>query len=167
MNISKNVSYLYSCFWLLVPILVFNLIYAHQLPAAFQMEIFWKDIPKQISLPENILRGFVMVLPVFMRLRVSTPGQKLGLRLYLAGLLLYFASWAVLIVLPQCAWSMSAVGFLAPAYTPIVWLAGIGMIGNELLFAKIPIKPWIYWTLSTMFLIFHNWHTAIVYFRND
>jgi hypothetical protein len=162
---SKMLGYLRNCFWLLVPILVFNLLYAHRLPAAYQIDVFWKNIPRSISFPENLLRMAVMILPIFMRLSVSTPGQKLGLGLYLAGLLVYFASWAVLIASPQCAWSRSETGFLAPAYTPIVWLIGIGLIGDEFLVQGVIFKPWMYWALSTFFLVFHNLHAATVYSR--
>ncbi|MFZ1085654.1 MAG: hypothetical protein WAN35_11875 [Terracidiphilus sp.] len=112
------------------------------------------------------MRALVMIFPAFLLLGFSTPRQKLGLRLYLAGILLYLASWTVLIILPRCAWSTSMAGFAAPACTPIVWLAGIGLIGDELLFPKISFKPWIYWTISALFLFFHNWHAATVYFRN-
>jgi hypothetical protein len=129
------------------------------------MDVFWKDIPKAISLPENLLRMLVMILPLFMRLRVSTPSQKLGLSLYLTGLLIYFASWAVLIASPQCAWSTSEIGFLAPAYTPIAWLTGIGLIGDEFQLPRVSFKPWMYWALSALFLVFHNLHAATVYSR--
>jgi len=163
MTATKIVSYLANCFWLLVPVLVFNVIFTRQLPPAYQVEVFWKDIPRSIAIPENLLRMVVMILPVFMRLRVTTPGQKLGFGIYLAGLAIYFASWAVLIVAPQCAWSTSAAGFMAPAYTPMLWLGGIGLIGNELLFAGLPFRPWIYWCLCALFLLFHNLHAATVY----
>jgi hypothetical protein len=166
MRLSKILGYACNCFWLLAPILLFNLLFTRQLPAAYQMNVFWKDIPKAISVPENLLRILVMVLPVFMRLRVSSPSQKLGFILYLAGLAIYFASWAVLITVPQCAWSTSAAGFMAPSWTPIVWLLGISLIGNELLLPGIAFKPWMYGVLSVLFLIFHNLHTATVYSRS-
>jgi hypothetical protein len=161
----KKAGYLYNCFWLMTPILIFNLLLAHKLPASFQTDVFWKNIPKEISFPENLLRTLVMILPILMPFRVSTPNQKLGLALYFTGVLVYFASWGVLIVSPQCAWSRSEIGFLAPAYTPIVWLIGIGLIGNELLNPKIPYKSWMYCVLSALFLVFHNLHTATVFFR--
>jgi hypothetical protein len=165
MSFSKILGYACNCFWLLAPILIFNLLFTRQLPAAYQMNVFWKDIPKAISLPENLLRMIVMILPVFMRLRVSTTSQKLGLGLYLTGLLVYFASWTVLIASPQCTWSMSAVGFMAPAWTPIVWLLGISLIGDELLLPVVAFKPWMYGVLSVLFLVFHNLHAATVYSR--
>jgi hypothetical protein len=162
---STVLGFLKNCFWLLAPILAFNMIFMRQLPAAYQMNVFWKDIPKAIGVPENLLRTLVMILPVFMRLRISTASQKLGFGLYLTGILVYFASWAALIAAPQSAWSTSAIGFLAPAYTPILWLVGIGLIGNELHFQKVPFKPWMYWALSALFLLFHNLHAATVYSR--
>lgn len=162
---SRVLSFLRNCFWLLLPILAFNMIFMRQLPAAYQMQVFWKVIPKAIGVPENILRTLIMILPAFMRLQLSTPRQKLGLWLYLAGLLVYFSSWAALIAAPQSAWSTSAAGFMAPAYTPILWLSGIGLIGDELHFQRIHFKPWMYWALSALFLIFHNLHAATVYSR--
>jgi hypothetical protein len=165
MSYSRPLGYLCNCFWLLVPILLFNLLYSRQLPAAYQMSAFWKDIPKVISVPEDLLRTLVMMVPVFMHLRVSTLNQRFGLGLYLAGVLVYFTSWAVLIVAPQCAWSTSAIGFLAPAYTPILWLTGVGLLGDRFLFLGVLFKPWMYWTLSALFLVCHNLHTFMVYSR--
>ena len=166
MFFSKIIDCGCNCFWLLVPVLVFNLLFASQLPPAFQRGVFWKKIPAAISLPENILRVAVMLLPLFMRFQVSTHNQKLGVGLYLTGMLIYFASWAILIAAPQCAWSTSAIGFLAPAFTPIVWLVGISLIGNELLFPIVAYKPWMYWILSALFLMFHNLHANLVYSRS-
>ncbi|MGD0860168.1 MAG: hypothetical protein ABR912_12680 [Terracidiphilus sp.] len=165
MTNSRLPGYLCNCFWLLLPILAFNLIFMRQLPPAYQMGVFWKDIPKAIGVPENLLRTLVMIFPVFMRLRISTPGQKLGLGLYVTGLLVYIGSWAALIAAPESAWSTSAIGFLAPAYTPIVWLIGIGLIGDELQLPRIQFKPWMYWTVSAFFLLFHNLHAFTVYSR--
>jgi hypothetical protein len=54
---------------------------------------------------------------------------------------------------------------MAPAYTPIVWLLGIGMIGDEFFLPGVAFKPWMYWALSALFLVFHNLHTALVYSR--
>ena len=165
MNLSKTRSCFYNCFWLLVPILAFNLLFTHQLPAAYQASVFWKDIPTLISIPENLLRTLVMILPIFMKLRISTKSQRLGLVTYLTGMLIYFASWTVLIISPQSAWSTSIFGFLAPAYTPIVWLIGIGLIGDELLLPRVSCKPCMYWAVSASFLFFHNLHAFTIYSR--
>jgi hypothetical protein len=165
MTSAKLLGYLRNCFWLLVPILVFNLLYASQLPAAYQAGVFWKQIPKAIAIPENLFRALVMILPVFMRLSVSSSRQRFGLGLYLLGFLLYLASWAALIAAPKSPWSTSVIGFLAPAFAPGLWLAAIGLIGSEPLLPKLPLKPWMYWTLSVLFLCFHNLHAATVYSR--
>jgi hypothetical protein len=165
MNFSKSLGYLRNCFWLLLPILAFNLLFTHLLPAAYQADIFWKDIPKAISVPENLFRILVMVLPVFMKLRISTANQRLGFGIYLFGLLVYFASWAALVLSPRSAWSTSEIGFLAPAYTPILWLTGIGLTGDELQFPKVSYRPRIYLIISAVFLLFHNLHAATVFSR--
>jgi len=165
MTSSNKLGYLCNCFWLLVPILAFNVLLMRRLPPAYQMNIFWKDIPKAIGVPENLLRALIMILPIFMRLQFSTSHQKLGLGLYLTGSLGYFASWTALIAAPWSSWSVSAIGFLAPAYTPIVWLAGIGLIGDVFQFSSVPYRPWIYWGLSGLFLAFHTVHAFLVYSR--
>jgi hypothetical protein len=165
MGIPSALDCLCNCFWLLVPILVFNLVFARQLPPAYQADVFESAIPLGITIPENVFRAMVMLLPLVMRPRASTQSQKLGLGLYLAGVLVYFASWGVLIVAPRSAWSISALGFMAPAYTPILWLVGIGLIGDVLVFPRAFFGPWMYWALSALFLLFHNLHTAIVYSR--
>jgi hypothetical protein len=101
-----------------------------------------------------------------MRFRISAPSQKLGFALYLVGLLAYFASWAALMIFPHSLWSSSAIGFQAPAYTPILWLVGIAMVSDQLLFPKLSLQPWVYGSLSTCFLVFHNLHSHLVYSRN-
>jgi hypothetical protein len=159
-------SLLANTFWLLLPILAFNLIFMRYLPSAYKTDAFWKDIPGWISIPENILRIVVMILPMVMRFGISAPSQRAGLCLYLIGTALYFTSWWVQIACPASAWSTSAAGFLAPAYTPVVWLAGIALIGNSLTISGIPYSPRIYLLFSSMFLFFHNLHTWMVYSRN-
>jgi hypothetical protein len=99
-----------------------------------------------------------------MPLRITTGTQTLGMGLYLAGTLLYFLSWLALISFPHSAWSTSAAGFLAPAYTPLIWLIGIGLIGSSLYFTA-PYHPWMYLALSAIFIAFHLTHTLTIYLR--
>jgi len=162
---SSGSAYLCNCFWLLVPILAFNLLFTRRLPPAYQAGVFGRAIPRAITVPENLLRTLVMLLPLVMQLRVSTPSQKLGLGLYLIGTLVYFASWGSLIVAPRCAWSTSPFGFMAPAYTPLLWLVGIGLVGDTLVFPLVAFSAWMYWALSALFLLFHNLHAGLVYSR--
>lgn len=164
MKIENIIGYLQNCILLLIPIMLWNVIFAKQLPPAYLAEIFQKDIPPFITGGENFFRTLVFVLPVFMPLRISTSTQKFGVSLYILGVLIYFGSWLMQMYFQQSDWSLSAAGFLAPAYTPLIWLVGIGLIGRELYFPA-PYKEWFYMALSTVFLAFHVSHTWIVYSR--
>jgi hypothetical protein len=156
-------EYLLNCFWLLVPVLVFNLLFARHLPPAFQPERFDRAIPRALARPENVLRTLVMLLPLLMRLRLASPNERLGGALYLFGVLVYFASWGVLILAPRCAWSASVLGFMAPAYTPAIWLVGIGLMGGTLVVSNARLGPWPYCAVSALFLVFHNLHAYRAY----
>lgn len=155
-----------NTFWLLLPILGCNIIFRQYLPPAYRSDFYWKDIPGWISLPENLLRIAVMILPLILRFSVSTGSQQIGLVLYLGGSALYFASWWLQISRPSSVWSTSAVGFLAPAFTPIVWLAGIALTGDTLTISGQYFHPGIYLTLSAFFVLFHCLHTWQVHTRH-
>ena len=157
--------YLKNCFWLLLPALILDALYRDDLPAAFQQDVFWVNIPVYIAWPENILRILVFMLPVFMPFGLKTSTQKKGFGLYVVGSLLYFSSWAVLIVLPNSGWSLSLLGFLAPAYTPFIWIAGIALIGDRLFWPNFDYKAWMYALLISVFLSFHIAHAMLVYAR--
>lgn len=162
---ARAAIYLRNCFWLIVPVLVFDLAFAARLPAAFQMENFWRDIPWVIGVPENIFRTIVLMLPLLMPLGIASARQRAGLALYLAGMAAYFAAWAALIISPASAWSTSIAGQLAPAYTPALWLAGVGLIGERLFVPRLPYRPWVYLAASAAFLAFHVTHAAVVFGR--
>jgi hypothetical protein len=55
-------------------------------------------------------------------------------------------------------------GFMAPAYTPLLWLSGIGLIGNAFYF-NLPYRRCLFIFTSLVFLSFHNFHTLTIYFR--
>jgi len=111
-------TYAVSCFLLLLPALLWNLLLTDRLPPAFQRAEFWREIPRWVSVPENALRLPVFLLPLVMPLELVTPWQRRCLGLFAAGTAVYFASWVALIAWPNSAWSTSAAGFQAPAYTP-------------------------------------------------
>jgi hypothetical protein len=157
-------KYFFNCFLLTIPVLLWDYIFTDKLPKAFQPEIFWKDIPSFITNGENISRLIMFVFISFMPLNIISKKQKSGLLLYVAGILLYFGVWIALMYFPNAAWSNSELGLLAPAYTPLFWLIGIGFIGNSLFF-NIPYNRWLYFLVVIIFLIFHNWHTYLIYFR--
>jgi hypothetical protein len=160
----KIKKYLSNCFLLLIPLFLWNIILVDYLPKPYSPEIFWKDIPKLIGYSENILRIIVFALPVIMIFSIKTRLQKIGLGIYLVGILIYFMSWTMMIIYPQSNWSTSLFGFMAPAFTTLIFFIGIGLIGNKAYF-KIPYLFLIYITLSALFVIFHSLHTFIIFER--
>ncbi len=165
MKTASFMNYLLNCMLLLLPIMAWNMIFASKLPQAFSQEVFWKDIPPFIGTGENLFRLLVFILPLLMPLRVETQSQKLGLWLYITGTVIYFISWLAQMYFPQSAWSLSAFGFLAPAYTPLIWLIGIGLLGSTLYFSS-PYRSWMYILTSIIFIGFHLSHTLTIYLRN-
>ncbi|MCG8526415.1 MAG: hypothetical protein MI748_08555 [Opitutales bacterium] len=145
-------------FFLLIPIFVWNIILAPHLPEAYQLENFNEGIPRWIALGENIFRGIIFVMPAIL---LIDPKKLL---LFMVGLVLYFMSWLLLILAPETSWSTSVVGFTAPAWLPIIWLAGIGMAGDRYYF-KLPFSRWHYWVPSIGFVVFHVAHTSIIFQR--
>jgi len=165
MKTPTSMNYLLNCMLLLLPIMAWNLILTSKLPQAYSREVFWGDIPSFIANGENVFRLLVFILPVLMPIRILTQNQKLGLWLYVAGTTIYFLSWLAQIYYPQSAWSLSAFGFLAPAYTPLIFLTGIGLVGSTLFF-PVPYRSWMYIAISTIFIGFHLSHAMTVYLRN-
>jgi len=148
----------------MLPIMIWNIALTNKLPQEFQPEIFWNEVPAWLKYAENISRIFIFVLTILMPLRISESIQKRGLLLYIGGTLLYFASWLLLIYLPDSGWSNSIFGFMAPAYTPLLWLTGIGLIGDSFYF-NLPYRRWFFMLMAILFLVFHNWHTLTIFLR--
>lgn len=157
--------YLINCGWLLLPAVLWNVVFAARLPAAFQPQEFWRDIPSALAAVENSLRIVVFVLPFFMPLRLRERAQRRALLLFAAGTLIYFCSWLALMVAPQSAWATSALGFTAPAWTPALWLGTLALLGRELCWGHF-YRWWMHALLSAGFLVAHISHTAIVFARN-
>ncbi len=164
MKKNTDLKYFISCFLLVIPILAWNVFLTDKLPAAYHEEVFWKDIPPFLRYGENSMRLVVFAFTLLMPLSISTKKQKGGLILYLTGITIYFFSWVLLIHFPASEWSNSLAGFAAPAYTPLLWLAGIGLIGKSSLF-NLPLKHWHFSLAATIFLVFHNAHTVMIYYR--
>lgn len=140
------------------------MLFTSNLPEAFDPDIFWTGIPKWIAFGENTFRILIMSIPAIMVFSLKTKKQKVGFGIYLMGTLLYFGSWVVLIMEPNGGWGQSLTGFMAPAYTPLLWLIGIGLIGDRSFF-KINKLTFIYISLSVLFIVFHLLHTYTVYQR--
>ncbi len=153
-----------NCFLLILPILLGNIIFAKKLPAPFQPDEFGKNIPRFIKFGEAIFRSAVLMLPLFMPLSISSPLQKVGIAVFVTGFILYSASWIAIIKFPGSLWSKSPAGFLAPAYTPVIWLAGIGLTADSFYFG-FDYHAWIFYMASILFAVFHISHTYIIYKR--
>jgi hypothetical protein len=150
---------------LLLPPLLFSFALWGSLPPAYSFANFWKDIPPALVLGGNLTQAFVFALPVLMRSGVSSPRQRLGLKTYGVGLAAYYASYFAQIAFPDSAWSTSVVGFAAPAYTPLLWLAGIAMVADRLYVRRIPYRWWLYLLGSLAFVAFHTAHALLVFSR--
>ena len=157
--------YVLSCGLLMVPILAWNMALTGFLPSALGSQEFWRDIPPIVTYGENLLRLIVVILPFLMPLDLGTVSQRRGLTLFMIGMVVYFLAWLALILFPKSRWSLSWMGFLAPAYTPLLWLAGLGLMGRKLYWPG-PYRWWMYHWLAAGFTAFHVAHAAIVYERN-
>jgi hypothetical protein len=158
--------YALSCGLLLLPAAAWNILLAKRLPPAFQPEGFGCDIPVPLTFAENVLRTAVFVLPFLMPLDIAAPGAGRALLVYTVGMLLYFASWLGLIWFPGSRWSQRPLGFAAPAYTPLLWLLGIALLGERLFWGTF-YRGWMYPVVCVAFLIAHITHTMRVYVRSS
>ncbi len=151
--------------WLTIPILLWNILFANQLPAQYLPDIFWQAIPLPIQIGENFFRIMVFAMPVFFTINMTTKTQKQGMRWYVGGTAVYFLSWIPLMLAPESVWSQSIVGFMAPAYTPLLLFVGIGLLGERFYFS-VRYRPIYYLFPAVLFTIFHCTHVAIIYGRN-
>ena len=157
-------KYLKNCFLLLIPIIAWNLIFMDDLPKKLNMEFPIDDIPAIVGYGENILSVIVFALPLFMIFSLKTKVQKTGFIVYLIGIIIYFASWIALIYFPTSVWSLSWLGFVAPAYSTLIFFVGIGLVGQESVL-KITYLSKLYLLISVLFVIFHSIHAYLVYLR--
>jgi hypothetical protein len=135
-----------NCFWLLVPILVWNI----ALSSRFTQEAITSDANSPLWLfgVENVLRMGTFILPFLLPMRWDGRWGRFGLALYGSGTLAYFASWLPLMLATESLWSRSVPGLLAPRVLPWIALLGIAAIG----------RSWIYALVATAFAAFHLWH---------
>ena len=159
----KSYKYLLNCFLLTLPILAWNILLTNELPKEFHHVTFWNKIPAFLTYGENISRIVVFALTLLMPLSIRTSLQKKGLILYVGGTILYFVSWLNLIFFPNSYWSNGLLGFMAPAYTPLLWLLGIGLIGDSFYF-NFTFRRWFFISASIIFIVFHNLRTYIVFY---
>jgi hypothetical protein len=135
---------------------------ANQLPEGYLGETFNEGIPSALIYTENTLRVLIFLLPIFLQLNIKTAKQKQGLTLFVVGTLIYFSSWLILILYPNSAWSTSHIGFMAPAYTPILWLSGIALIGKHPRISP-RATQFSYLIISFLFVVVHSYHSYLAY----
>ena len=158
----KIKNYISNCFLLLIPVLLWNIFLVEYLPKGYSPEYFDKDIPSLVTYGEQILRIAVFLFPLLMVLSLKTRRQKIGFLIYILGLVIYFMSWIMLIVYPESNWSTSLIGFMAPAFTTLIFFVGIRLIGEKS-FINIPYLSQSYIVISIVFVFVHSAHTYIVY----
>jgi hypothetical protein len=141
---------LFNCFWLIVPLLVWNIV----LGPHVTQEAITSDAhsPKWLLMAENVVRVLVFALPVLMPLPGRANWQsalpRVGLVIYILGTLVYCASWLPLLLAPTSAWSNSPAGLLAPRLTPYLSFLGIALLGES----------WAYGIIAAGFILLHTWH---------
>ncbi len=153
--------------WLTLPPLLFSLGLMAVLPNALTPAQFNEGIPKALVTIESVGRILVFGMPAFFSIGLSTPTQKRGLVLYVAGVTLYCLSYGIQNFLPNSDWSTSVLGFAASAYTNIFWMVGLGLLGERFYFMEsLRYRPIFYIVPAVVFVAFHTTHTVLYQLRS-
>lgn len=153
-----------SGFLLVVPAMAITFPLGPHLPAAYDGVSFDRGIPAWLSAAENLLRIVVFGVPVLLRFGRRAPLQPLGWFLYGVGLMLYLGSYLGQILAPTSGWSTGMVGFTAPAWTPLIWLIGVGLVCTET-WVGIAWNRAVYPLLAMAFVALHGAHAYLAYLQ--
>jgi len=155
MNLFDTIlKYMNNCFLLFVPILVFNVMLFKKLPA-----YYIKKINHPIVILETVIRILTIAFSIIMNANIQ---NKAGLTVYICGVIIYFSSYFIEIYFSETFFAKKLVVLLAPYWTSIIWLLGIGLIGNNL-FINIPYHFTFYMLLSVLFTTIHTIHGYMCY----
>jgi hypothetical protein len=146
-----------NCFWFFVPVIIFNIIFTEYLPA-----VYLKNIHHPIIVFETIARMITILFSLIMMIKLDNYIGKLGFAIYIAGLLIYFCSYFIVIKIPANSFNNNLIVLLAPYWTSFLWLAGIGLLGNKLFF-NVPYHYVIYIAISFVFAVIHSVHGYLCY----
>src|SRR5690606_20399486 len=113
---------------LVVPIIIWNIMFYSKLPDNYQEGKGWEQFPAEFDYAEMGLRVLTFAALLFMNFGIKEKLQRIGLYLYVSGVIFYFTSWSIQIYAPESEWAVSSLGFSAPAWTSLIWLLGIGMM---------------------------------------
>jgi len=141
----------------LIPILLWNLVLTSKLPSPYNTDDFDKNISKIVILLEQGFRLIIFLFPLVIRLEIQTGIGTAGLILYIVGSLTYYISWLLLILMPKKV-CKNALLFVAPAFTPLLWLTGIVMMSDSFYF-NIFYSKLFYLGPVILFTILHTYHT--------
>ena len=150
-------NYKNNCFWFFIPVIIFNIMFTKYLP-----DFYLKNINHPIVTIETIARIMTIAFSVIMAIRTDNKIGKAGLILYFFGVLVYFCSYFIVIKIPANSFYNNFIILLAPYWTSVLWLIGIGLLGNKL-FINIPYHCTAYIILSIVFTIIHSIHGYICY----
>jgi hypothetical protein len=150
-------NYKGNCFWFFIPIIIFNIIFTKYLP-----EFYLKNINHPIVTIETIARIITIAFSVIMAIKPDNKMGKAGLIVYIIGVLIYFCSYFIVIKIPSISFHNNLIVLLAPYWTSVLWLIGIGLLGNKL-FINIPYHYTAYIVISIVFTIIHSIHGYICY----
>jgi len=150
-------NYKNNCFWFFIPVIISNVIFTKYLP-----EYYLKNINHPIVTIETIARTITIAFSVIMAINLNNKLGKIGLIVYIIGVLIYFCSYFIVIKIPAISFNNNLIVLLAPYWTSVLWLVGIGLLGNKL-FVNIPYHYAAYIAISIIFTIIHSIHGYMCY----
>lgn len=128
---------LLNCFYLVLPVLIWNFIFASKLNQdIFKLEI---EYNKYLYITEDVLRYLSFILPILLPIKITQSWQELGIVIYLIGIIIYFISWLPVLLMPENNFTNNKIVLFAPFVTPIVFFTGIALLGDSLIFFIISI----------------------------
>jgi len=150
-------KYINNCFLFFIPILVFNILFFKKLPSHYL-----KNISHPIIIMETIARIIIMAFSMIMTINIKNEIEKTGLIIYIIGAIIYFTSYFIEIYASNTLFGRNIFFILAPYWTSVIWLTGIGLAGNRL-FVNIPYHFTVYLLLSVAFAAIHTIHGYLCY----
>jgi len=105
LTLKNKRQYLYNGVFLLLITMLWNIIFGPYLPERYSLVNFKMNIPAIVLIGENGFRILTFGFTVFLVLGLKDRTQKAGLILYIGGIILYFASWAAQMFMPDTTWS--------------------------------------------------------------
>lgn len=148
-------------FWLLVPVLLLDLALVGRLSPPLSPDSPAADVPGWLTVSETVLRGVVFGAPLLMPLAARAPGAWRWLVVYAGGFTAYTAAWVAVVWAPTSAWSTSAIGLSALAWTSILLFAGIGLRSTLRVWPGY--RPWMYLGVAALFTVVHTIPVLVVW----